>query len=871
MKKFFSLLLLEALFISQISAMNVGDIVFVSYKREASTPNTGFFTLLARENIPSGTIIVLSNYYYSLNSSGAQTFSNSKSSYPNASGELEIELLEGLAMGQTFQVSFDNTGNNNVSSVGNLTMRGLIDFYPEPESSVIWLYEHDDNTGVNTTITGIMWSDKLTGNVQHKDLHELPPGIKWTSLPNHTSSTYNSWHGTNATALNLLNGTSNANKCGAWNPYQSPSSTSYKGNIDFTENLENTFYNQAEWVFNSSNTLDACDKAGVQTQLCDEFLATYITFDTFRYGYLANTWQVFDGNNWVTATPNWANGTLSDKEVWIYQNLELGVFDKSAPSATLKVFKCAKLVLRDEINDGVTLTIAPGNSLQVFHSITMSELTANSVMPKIHLESDISTETTPRVYNATIIPTTAKLLGTYKVDKYINDPDWHHFKSPIKVKLKDVEFNKTSGSPFQFDYTGNGSRGYKNVYWWDADNLSEVFWQPVSSTTGEDYFSDRAYTIYFESGDVPTLMSVTGTVKHSDPDSVKVSPAEFINTTATSPGQNAPGWSTPDKAGWNFYGNPFLGYIKYGDLILNFGGNLNLMSGLSNSVYVWDPNRGGINSSSNYVINDGIVTNEASYIEPFQAFFMKTVSAASANGFVTSKRYVSEINATPTVSNKNYSEFSLELRPGGSPNPQRIYFIPSQSSKSIEKDVFKDGVFSGASDDFFCLFSDSSWYSIKHVPEEFDTLTLQVGAANPSNNLLMEIRKSQYYPSDYNVYLNDKKFNILHDLSTPYVFLNDNNFIGNRFEWITVKTGHVSIQENSISEYCKVYMDGDQVCITVNSGEIHNQLTCSTIDGREILNRMFSKELQLSSSIFTPGQVYVFIVDNHVLKYLHSR
>ncbi len=859
-----------------LASVGVGDIVFISYMRESSSPNEGFFTMLARKEIPAGTVLVLSNYYYSL-VSGNQTFSSTKTvsggggATYTAAGEITITLSENLSLGQTFQVSFDNTGNNNTSTVGTVSSVGELDFAPTKEGMVVWLYEKSGSA--KTAITGLMRADK-DGSVYYSDLHQLPPGIIWTSLPNHNSS-YSGWHGANATALNV-NESNSSVKCGTWNPYTTPTGITLKSSQDFTANLELTFYDVDEWVEGNSNTVNACSQSDVQSKVCDGYLATYISFDKYRYGYIANTWQQYStGSGWQTMTspssPDWST-TTSSKEVWIYQNLTLGSFNSNSPSST--VYECGKLAIRDKVNDEVTLTVQTGNVLKVNHSIQMTDSLIGNGPPKIHLKSSISTEPTPRVYHSTIQPTTAQLLGTYKVEKYINDPEWHHFQSPVITKLNDVHFTLGASTTFAFDYTGSlPTRGYKNVYWWDADNSSEVFWQPVMSSTGEDYFSDRGYTIYFESGDVPTIMTVTGTIKHLDPDSVAVLPAEFKSVSVTSPGQGAPQWTTSDKAGWNFYGNPSLAYIKYADLIANYGGSTKLMSGLNNAVYVWDPNRGGINSTSNYVVNDGLTSNEASYIEPFQAFFLRTVSAsANSNGFVRSKRYQSVSAVAATVSNKNYHEFALELRPGLVGNPQKIYAIPSQQGNVILKDAYKDAAFSGSNDDFFCLFSDSSWYSIKHVPETFDTLRLQVGALNPQPQIMMEIRKSPFFPTDYGVFLVDKMLGVYHNLSTPYIFQNDLNYTGNRFEWLTIPNGHVGLSEAFNQNEIKVFSSGDVVRIQLSENLKNEQeLLCTTVDGKLILRDHIKFEKEYPSDFFEFGQTYVFSIGEVVVKYIHAR
>jgi hypothetical protein len=834
--------------------LNPGDLVFISYSRSANSYD-GFFTILSRVPIPAGTKIVLSNNYFSY-PSNVQTFSSTKTvgnTTHTSPGEISITFNEPVSVGQAFQVVFNSAATT--STIGVTTSTGSLNFGSDISYTLVWIYE-DDGTA-KKAITGLMWNDKI-GSDNFTSLHATPPGIKWNELSPSTVNT------SGVTALNLLiNG--NSDKCGSWNPYTANTAgASYRSPITLSSELSSTFYNKTSpnWVFNSSNVINTCSASDVLSKVVSGYLDTYLSFDKYRYGFVASTWEQFNGSTWSTMTnpssPDWSTTTRT-KEVYIYQDLTLGSFSSSSPSSTL--FECAKLFIIDEKNDGVTLTIEAGHRLLMHYSVSMTENSpfVGTNVPKIYLKSNKSNANV--VYHAQIEPSAAHLSGTYKVEKYIQDPEWHHFISPIKTKLNQVTFTPQNGnSTFAFNYTG--SVGNKNVYFWDADNVNEVFWQPVGST-GDDYFSAKPYTIYFASSEVPTIMTVEGPMALKDQDSVKVETVKFksVSQSTTSPGQGAPSWTTAQLAGWNFYGNPYLSYISTNQLMSNFSGSGNSMSGLAGSVYVWDPNYGGINHSSNYIVNTGTENNGSLYIEPFQAFFMYTTGGTgNSNGFVKSKKYRVTSPSVATVTNKTLTstEVCFEFLTDSNSHPMRVYLHPSQVGAQIQKDEYKDAVFSGSDDALFFVISDSSRYAIKHIPKNFTSITIPLSAHTTKTGGAHCIRGGAYIDEAFVYFLKDLKTGGIHNLNTPYWFTNDPTFSGNRFE-LTILPNKSFGTTEVVPMQAWISTQDVPVFHSTNNTSIE---TCFDINGRILASKRISSDQPIDCLNSMPTGVYFFGLSN---------
>lgn len=857
-KLIFALALFIAAFVKlgATLVLNPGDLVFISYSR-SSSGYSGFFTILSRVPIPAGTKIVLSNNYYST-VSGVQTFS--PTSPYTSPGEIAITFNEPVSVGQAFQVVFNSTSRT--STIGVVSTTNELDFGDAADRSVVWLYEDDGST--KKAITGLMWNSG-SGNTKYGNIHGIPPGVSW----NNDGSTSNA---SGYNALNLqING--NSDKCGSWNPYTTTGGTTYKNSLSLSSDLSATFYNKTSpnWVFNSSNnqTIDACSSTDVYSKVVNGYLDNYLSFDKYRYGFVASTWEQLNGSTWSTMTnpssPDWA-ATTRTKEVYLYQDLTLGSFSISSPSSTL--FECAKLFIIDEKNDGVTLTIEAGHRLLMHYSVSMTENSpfVGTNAPKIYLKSNKSN--TNVVYHAQIEPSAAHLNGTYKVEKYIQDPEWHHFISPIKTKLNQVTFTpQSNNSTFAFNYTG--SVGNKNIYYWDADNANEVFWQPVGNT-GDDYFSARPYTIYFASSEVPTIMTVEGALALRDQDSVKIEAVKYksVSQVTTSPGQGAPSWTTAQLAGWNFYGNPYLSYMSTSQLMSNFSGSGKSMSGLAGSVYVWDPNYGGVNHTSNYIVNTGSESNGSLYIEPFQAFFMYTTGGTgNSNGFVKSKKYRVTSPSVATVTNKTQStsEVCFEFLADSNSRPLRVYLHPSQVGSQIQKDAYKDAVFSGSDDALFFVISDSSRYAIKHIPKNFTSITLPIAAHTTTVGGVHCIRGGALLDDAFTYFLKDLKTGGMHNLNAPYWFTNDPTFSGNRFELTILPSMSFGSTEG---EPVNAWISNQNETVFHSTNNVTIEI-CFDINGRVLSSTRISNDQPVDILKSTSTGVYFFGLSNgQVLKFI---
>lgn len=348
-----------------------------------------------------------------------------------------------------------------------------------------------------------------------------------------------------------------------------------------------------------------------------------------------------------------------------------------------------------------------------------------------------------------------------------------------------------------------------------------------------------------------------------DQDSVKVEAVKYksVSQGTTSPGQGAPSWTTAQLAGWNFYGNPYLSYISTNQLMGNFSGSGKSMSGLAGAVYVWDPNYGGVNHSSNYIVNTGSESNGSLYIEPFQAFFMYTTGGTgNSNGFVKSKKYrvTSPTFATVTNKTQNASEVCFEFLTDSNSRPMRIYLHPSQLGPQIQKDEYKDAIFSGSEDAFFFVISDSSRYAIKHIPKNFISITLPLAAHTKTIGAVHCIRGGEFLDDAYTYFLKDLKTGGIHNLNTPYWFTNDATFSGNRFELTILPSMSFGTIEG---ETVQAWISNQEVPVyhSTNSASIEN---CFDINGRILNSRRISSDQPVDFLNSMPTGLYFFGLSN---------
>jgi len=793
---------------------NVGDLVFVSFKRDRGTGWEAFFTILARNPIQAGTEIVLSNNYYSL-VSGNQTFSQNitiGSKTITSPGEITITLNEPLSLGQTFQVTFNDAGSFS-SSVGTVSQTGNLDFTSSNEASVVWLYEKYTSGIVNYSkaISGIMWNDAI-GSYDYHDLHGCPPGIVWNDLPNHTATAYNSWQGIGATALNL-NISGSSNKCGGWNPYTTSSGPTYKAGVSFSDNLENTFYDKTEWIFGTSNSYNTCSLSEVNSKLCSGFLSKYITYGKYLYTG-AGVWKEFDGTNkWpvMSSAPDWA-ATSMTKEIIIHKSLDLGSPNSPFGNVT---FECAKLTIEDTSgNDGVSLIIHPGNALKIHNTLNFSDI--GGTKPSIWLKS---AHAAGQTYYATLDPTSATLDdpdGEFIYDLHVQYPGWHHFQSPISTTFANVSATAISPATSTFTFT-DGAVGTGNTFSW---NPTTSQWAQISTA---DNFSSTPYTVLFQTTEVPCVLTVRGTLASPDQDAVANLTANYHNPTSNG---NVPGWTSDGDDGWNFYGNPYISALSTEDLLgiysSNGNGQSNKMYGLDNKVYVWQPNSTVTNQTSDYRTKTYLNTSgtfahggdaTAQYLPPFQAFFMRRGSGnANTSGFTKSKKYrkTTSLTSSNSIVNKTSgmtSQYELRLKNLGTNIVSTLYTVPFGKNRFVD---LSGDVLAFNNTTTFGMAYDSMLFAIKFWPiSQEDTSSIDVLVSHP-------VQGESFVLSSPNsdAYILDKATGTLHSFQQgDYSFSHDSAYNASaRFQWIFAPNATVGIEETLLPPVpLKVKVDAFQV------------------------------------------------------------
>lgn len=781
--------------------LSAGDIVFVSFKTSSSSKN-GFFTLFARKPIPANTTVRITNKYYRGNTnpkSFSSTSIKTGSGYTSSvQGEISLLFNEPVSVGQTFQVVFTETNNVTTvtSTVGSCSFSGsAFDFGNTDDDRIIWLYEPVSGSDVNV-VTAIMYSEG-TGNNAWTNFHSTPPAsIVFSQLGNTTNS--------NVTALNLdISGSSN--KCGAWTMYQAGTSTQYTS-IDLNADLKNTFYKKADWIFTTSNSIDPCSASSVASTV-QSWLETNVSFPKkLRYGHNgARQWEDFSSGSWSNITePTWTSGTYKDFEISLYRTYYLDsstVNSSSSPAASTKNLECAKLRLVNKFTSSqstpVRLILGAGSKLTVHYSVSMTD--SNSVVgssPSVRLESAHFSGVTQY---AMIAPTSATLNGTYSAVLTLVRPGWHHLQSPISSTFANISVAPLSGATGAFAFTP-GAVGTGNFFKWDP---SQSQWS--QGLTSEN-FSSEPYAIYLNSSEVPLQLTVSGAIVNSDQDAIANLAANYHNPSTTGSFGNVPGWTSDGSDGWNFYGNPYLSAVSATDLLGYFsssGSNSgNKMTGLQNKIYVWQPDGSASNLTSNYLNRsfDGTThtgDNGASYLPPFQAFFLRCTSsnnAGASNGLTKSKKYRSTaaLGSSTSILNKmeaESSQYQLTLKSANG-TPAHLYVAPSADGTKNYQSAW-DVLEGSQSSTVFGAAYDGKLFKIKYWPIRTDSAHVDVLVSNPNQGAVFSLESEQ------GGYLFDRHTQTLHSLSQgPYVFAHQTALnTSARFAWyFTPQTGLGNIE-----------------------------------------------------------------------------
>lgn len=852
---------------STAQTLSAGDIVFISFKTSSNSKD-GFFTLFARKPIPANTTIKITNKYYRSNTTPKSFSNTSISSYTStAQGEITILFNEPVSVGQSFQVVFSeaNSVTTVTSTVGQCSFSGnAFDFGNTDNDRVIWLYEPVTNSDVNI-VTAIMYSEG-SGNNEWSDFHSTPPNtIVFSQLGNTSYS--------NVTALNLgINGSSQ--KCGAWTQYQG-GGTTVNTTVDLNADLKNTFYKKADWIATTSNSIDPCSASSVASGV-QSWLESNVSFPKkLRYGFNgALQWEDYSSGTWTNITePSWSSNTYKDFEINLYRTYYLDsstVNAASNASASTKNFECAKLRLVNKFNSAqpsaVKLILGAGAKLTVHYSVNMID--SNNVIgsaPSVRLESAHIGGFT---HFAQIAPTSATLNGTYTYHYQIRKAGWHHLQSPISATFSSIGITPLSGSSSTFAFTP-GAAGVGNFFKWNASTSQ---WSQGATT---DNFSSEPYSIYLATTEVPVQLSITGTLVNSDQDAISNAASAYHNPSTSGSFGNVPGWTSDGSDGWNFYGNPYLSSISTQDLLgyfSNSGSNSsNKMTGLQNKIYVWQPDAGSSNLTSNYLNRsyDGTTHTgdaAAAYLAPFQAFFMRCASSGNAgnsNGFTKSKKYrsVVSLSSSNSVSNKTdmNGQYSLGIINSQTGKSTMIYLAASPYGSVNYQPQF-DLLESSSSSSVFAFAIDSHLYRIKYLPALSDSMSVDVLHADPANGTPMTISTKHEQ-----TLLLDRHTNQIHSFKNgSYSFFHSTQWNGApRFKWYVNES---ALDEAEVNGTELVVRHGSDFVAFSHPGLKYGSII--NLLGQKIMELTnISDEVVVSCQTLTPG-IYVFQSNIGIIKFL---
>lgn len=716
--------------------LQLGDLAFVHFD-QVSAPRS--FSFLSRTFIDQGTVFYISNRDWS-NSNGVFSGTNSKHA------DLKISIDEPLSPGQPFNIEYGAGIVNSDLVSANYEVGNDFEFSNSTGLRKLWIYQLE---GTDTVfITGVLWNGTVS---------DVPKALASTDY------------------LFDLEVSGASTKCGCI------SETIPQFNL--TDNIKSNFYDKSNWSFSNNNSQPnpPCNQEDFFNVVKNN-----IQLDLYRYGHP----QDRTGANGTSTSMRWTGGTASQNINEVWSDLTSGP-DWATETAVRRVeihedyslsgqraFTCASLF----IAAGKTLTLEPGAILAVGQTLDNNGT--------IHCKSGMVGS--DKLF-AQIAPTNAELNGIFIYDVLINNPEWHHFMSPIVSSLGNIQFidpSNNQSSAFALNYTGPTA----NVYRWNAgDAQINAGWALTSGSTAD--FSAEPYTILFPQSVLPLIMRVEGTALLEDPNVDQQKSADNGAGVSSSPGFGAPGWRDANVNGWNFYGNPYLSFISSQRTVANFGTN---MTSVSHPVYTYQPFRNSsTNVANNYHTFNGTTGDEqANNIPPFQAFFMQHVnsgggtSAVNNNGPKFGKR--SRLSQNPTAgsfvqfrtTSAAKTKLALDLY-HQTPNPEATLYLDLRDDmQQVERNIYKDAVFNGDVHKMFGIYFDSSCYVIKCAPNHLDSLHQKVAMVYRNHGAGFSIANHPDFNTDYESFLYDRYANTMHNLSQgAYSFVNDTTQQDYRFDW----------------------------------------------------------------------------------------
>ena len=767
------------------TTLAAGELVILGYNATGNGGNTNapsMISLLARKSLSSGTEIFITNQKWNGSGFNAVNTSNNVEQ-----GTIRVTFNEPISVGQIIEIQFNKTTNSLKTTVGlaTYTAGSKFDFDPSSAENEVYCYQYASST--YTFLTGIVWDNSVPS--------APPPGMIFSG------STQNAF---------CLGVNGNSYKCGVWVP-STPTTP-----INFNADLNTSFYAFADWLFVQSNNTSSktvngitytycpCNPDTVSTGIENLFaiVESNIAFSKYLYSKngiwrqlneVTGKWEGIPGS---TGEPDWSTET-SEREVIINKSLSLG--PSSSPFGST-IFECATLTVQDTLGgeDGVTLSINPGNALKINYELNFVDAGGVS-KPSLRLKS---AHAAGQTYYAKLDPTSATLDdpdGEFIYDLHVQYPGWHHFQSPISTTFANVSATAISPATSTFTFTA-GAVGTGNTFSW---NPTTSQWAQISTA---DNFSSTPYTVLFQTTEVPCVLTVRGTLASPDQDAVANLTANYHDPTSNG---NVPGWTSDGDDGWNFYGNPYISALSTEDLLgiysSNGNGLSNKMSGLDNKVYVWQPNSTVTNQTSDYRTKTYLNTSgtfahggdaTAQYLPPFQAFFMRRGSGnANTTGFVKSKKYrkTTSLTSSNSIVNKTSgmtSQYELMLKNLGTNIVSTLYTVPFGKNRFVD---LSGDVLAFNNTTTFGMAYDSMLFAIKFWPiSQEDTSSIDVLVSHP-------VQGESFVLSSPNLdaYILDKAMGTLHSFQQgDYSFSHDSAYNASaRFQWIFAPNATVGIEE----------------------------------------------------------------------------
>lgn len=267
-----------------------------------------------------------------------------------------------------------------------------------------------------------------------------------------------------------------------------------------------------------------------------------------------------------------------------------------------------------------------------------------------------------------------------------------------------------------------------------------------------------------------TLTS-TGTVDSGKGYSVKLASAGNVAFTGTITDTNATptivDGNTVNTGGssLNLIGNPYTSFVNSG---LFLPENTDILE--SQTIWVWDQSSG---SSGDYITK---VTADAFKVAPTQGFFVERKAAGADANFIFNVNNQSHETTDTFLKSENRPEIQLYVSDGTDNKFAKIYYI---NGTTTGFDNGYDGeLFGGVVNNFSIyshLVSDNvgKKYQIQSLPDSnFNEMVIPIGVKATTGDLTFTLDANNF-PSDYKVYLEDKKtdtFVRLDEVGSEYKF-----------------------------------------------------------------------------------------------------